>query len=67
MASPKFQIYSDAAGKFRWRLKDADGEKVALSGDSFASESEAKRAAQLVKETAPDAEIDDESRPTSSN
>lgn len=59
MASPKFQIYSDAAGKFRWRLKDADGEKVALSGDSFASESEAKRAAQLVKETAPDAEIDD--------
>lgn len=59
MAKPKFQIYSDAAGKFRWRLKDADGEKVALSGDSFASESEAKRAAQLVKETAPDAEIDD--------
>lgn len=59
MAKPKFQIYSDAAGRYRWRLKDADGEKVALSGDSFVSESEAKVAAQLVKDTAPDAEIDD--------
>ncbi len=59
MAKPKFQIYSDAAGKYRWRLKDADGEKVALSGDSFASESDAKRAAQRVKDTAPDADIED--------
>ena len=45
MAKPKFQIYTDAAGRFRWRLKDGDGEKVASSGDSFASESDAKRAA----------------------
>ena len=59
MAKPKFQIYSDAAGKYRWRLKDAEGEKVALSGDSFASESEAKHAAQLVKDTAPDADIEE--------
>jgi uncharacterized protein YegP (UPF0339 family) len=59
VATPKFQIYSDAAGKYRWRLKDADGEKVALSGDSFTSASEAKHAAKLVKETAPDAVIED--------
>jgi len=59
VAKPKFQIYSDASGKYRWRLKDANGEKVALSGDGFASASEAKRAAQRVKDTAPDAEIDE--------
>jgi uncharacterized protein YegP (UPF0339 family) len=59
MAKPKYQIYSDAAGKYRWRLKDEDGEKVALSGDSFASESEARRAAQRVKDKAPEAEIED--------
>jgi uncharacterized protein YegP (UPF0339 family) len=59
VAKPKFQIYTDAAGKFRWRLKDDAGEKVASSGDGFASRSEAKLAAQLVKDTAPDAEIDD--------
>ena len=59
MAKPKFQIYSDAAGRYRWRLKDGDGEKVALSGDSFASRPEARRAAQRVKDTAPDAEVDE--------
>lgn len=59
MAKPTFQIYSDAAGKYRWRLKDADGEKVALSGDAFANASDAKRAAQLVKDTAPGAVIED--------
>lgn len=59
MAKPKFQIYADAAGKFRWRLKDRDGEKVASSADSYVSRSDAKHAAQLVKGTAPDAVIED--------
>jgi uncharacterized protein YegP (UPF0339 family) len=59
VAKAKFQIYSDAAGKFRWRLKDAHGERVALSGDGFATKAEARVAAQLVKDTAPDADIDD--------
>jgi uncharacterized protein YegP (UPF0339 family) len=59
VASAKFQIYADAAGKFRWRLKDRDGEKVASSGDSFVSRSDAKLAAQAVKEIAHDADIED--------
>jgi uncharacterized protein len=59
VAKPKFQIYTDAAGRFRWRLKDGDGEKVASSGDSFASKSDAKLAAQQVKDTAPDADVED--------
>ncbi|HST13267.1 MAG TPA: YegP family protein [Gaiellaceae bacterium] len=59
MAKPKFQIYTDAAGKFRWRLKDGDGEKVASSGDSFATRLDARSAAQLVKDIARHAEIDD--------
>jgi uncharacterized protein len=58
VAKPKFQIYTDAAGRFRWRLKDSDGEKVASSGDSFASKSDAKLAAQQVKDTAPDADVE---------
>ena len=59
MASPKFQIYADASGKYRWRLKDGDGEKVASSGDSYASKSDAKLAAQLVRGTAAHADIED--------
>ncbi|HWJ33504.1 MAG TPA: YegP family protein [Gaiellaceae bacterium] len=60
MARARFQIYADAAGKYRWRLKDEEGEKVASSGESFDTRSNARRAAQVVKGTAPDAEIDDE-------
>jgi len=59
VAKPKFQIYADASGKYRWRLKDGDGEKVALSGDSYAIKWDGKLAAQLVKGTAPDADIED--------
>ena len=60
MAKPKFQIYTDAAGKFRWRLKDGDGEKVASSGDSFASEvGREGRGSTRQGHRAPDAEIED--------
>ncbi len=59
MAKPKFEIYADASSKYRWRLKDGNGEKVASSGESFDSRSNAKRAAENVKNTAPNADIDD--------
>lgn len=59
MASPKFEVYADTAGKYRWRLKDGNGEKVASSGESFDSKSNARRAAQNVKSTAPNAEVED--------
>jgi uncharacterized protein YegP (UPF0339 family) len=59
VAGPKFQIYSDASGRYRWRLKDSEGEKVASSADSYSSKPEARLAAQLVKDTAPDAVIED--------
>jgi len=58
MAKPKFEVYADASGKYRWRLLDGNSVKVASSGESFDSRSNAKRAAENVKQTAPDAEID---------
>ena len=45
---PKFQIYKDAAGNYRWRLKDSNGEKIASSGESFSSRYSAERAARNV-------------------
>jgi uncharacterized protein YegP (UPF0339 family) len=59
VAQARFEIYADAAGKYRWRLKDGNGAKVATSGESFDSRSNAKRAAQNVKQTAPNASVDD--------
>jgi uncharacterized protein len=58
LAAPKFEIYLDVAGKYRWRLKDGNNEKVASSGESFASRENAKRAARNVKTTAPTATVD---------
>ncbi|MGD0273110.1 MAG: DUF1508 domain-containing protein [Gaiellaceae bacterium] len=58
MATPKFEIYADTAGNYRWRLKDGNSVKIASSGESFASKENAKRAAANVKATAPDAVIE---------
>jgi uncharacterized protein YegP (UPF0339 family) len=49
----KFVIYKDVAGKYRWRLVASNGEKVATSGEAFASQSNAARAARGVKRVAP--------------
>jgi uncharacterized protein YegP (UPF0339 family) len=43
----------------RWRLIAGNGEKVAASGESFDSRSNAKRAAETVKATAAEAEVED--------
>ena len=58
MANPKFEVYPDAAGKYRWRLKDGNSVKIASSGESFDNRDNAKRAAQNVKSTAPTATVE---------
>jgi uncharacterized protein len=55
----KFEIVKDAGGNYRWRLVAANGEKVATSGESFASKSNAKRAAENVRDHAGGASIED--------
>jgi uncharacterized protein YegP (UPF0339 family) len=58
MAKPKFELYQDTGGSWRWRLLDGNSVKIASSGESFESRSNAKRAAENVKTTAPDADVD---------
>jgi uncharacterized protein YegP (UPF0339 family) len=60
MATAKFVVYADKAGKYRWRLVSSNGEETASSGQHFASHQDAKRAAEHVKEHAATAEIVDE-------
>lgn len=48
----KFEIYADRGGKYRWRLTASNGEKIATSGESFASRYNAARAARGVKKHA---------------
>ena len=33
----EFEIYKNSAGKWSWRLKAANGRKVATAGESFSS------------------------------
>lgn len=44
-----FEVYEDSGGLYRWRLRSANGQIVANSGESFASRSNAERAAEIVK------------------
>jgi len=51
-----FELYEDAAGEYRWRLRHRNGNIVADSGEGYASESNAREAIERVREYAPDAD-----------
>ena len=55
----KFEIYADAGGQDRWRLVASNGQTVASSGESFASKSNAREAAESVKKNAGGADVVD--------
>ncbi len=53
---PKFEIYKDAAGEFRFRLKAKNGEIIAVS-EGYKAKASCKNGIRSVKNNAPDAEI----------
>lgn len=55
----KFEVYKDQGGSFRWRLKAANGQTVASSGESFSSHANARTAAENVKANAGSAAVVD--------
>jgi len=55
---PKFEIYKDAAGKLRWRLKAPNGEIIAAS-EAYDTRDGCKNGINSVKTHAPRAEIKD--------
>ncbi len=56
----KFEIYPDKGGEYRWRLIASNGQNVASSGEAFDSKSNAKRAAENVRDNAGKADIVEE-------
>jgi hypothetical protein len=56
-AMPKFEIYKDTAGKFRWRLKAPNGEIIATSGEGYESKDNCKNGIESVKNHIPNATI----------
>ena len=57
--NPRFQIYKDSAGQFRFRLRAPNGETIATS-EAYTSLSGCKNGIYAVKAYAKDAEIEDE-------
>lgn len=54
----KFEIYNDAAGKFRFRLKAGNGEIVA-TGEAYESKASVLKGVDAVKRAAAEATVDD--------
>jgi hypothetical protein len=53
-----FHTYQDRAGGWRWQLVASNGRIVGDSGEGYSSLSEARNAAQRVKDNAGSATID---------
>jgi len=52
----EFEVYEDAAGEFRWRLRHDNGNIIADGGEGYATESGAEEAVARVREYAPEAD-----------
>ncbi|MCR5401106.1 MAG: YegP family protein [Treponema sp.] len=59
--NPKFEIYKDKAGEFRFRLKARNGEIIA-TGEGYASKDGCKNGIESIKKNAPEAKVVDESQ-----
>lgn len=55
--NPKFEIYNDKAGEFRFRLKARNGEIIAVS-EGYTTKDACENGIESVKKNAPDAEIE---------
>ena len=59
----RFELKRDAAGKFRFNLKAANGEIIATS-EAYERKSSALNGIESVRKNAPIAEIDDQTGPS---
>ena len=53
---PKFEVYTDKAGEFRFRLKARNGEVIAVS-EGYKTKASCLHGIESVKKNAPEAEI----------
>jgi len=57
--NPKFEVYADKAGEFRFRLKATNGQIIAV-GEGYKTLANCLNGVESVKKNAPDAEIVEE-------
>lgn len=57
MGHEKFEIYQDAEDKWRWRLKSANGDIIADSGQGYERKEDCDAGIALVIKLAPTADM----------
>ena len=57
--NPKFELYTDKAGQFRFRLKASNGENI-LASEGYSSKDACKNGIASVRKNAPDAAVQQE-------
>ncbi len=48
----QFELYKDKAGEFRWRLRHANGNILAMSSESYKAKASANKCIENVKASA---------------
>lgn len=61
VTNPKFEVYTDKAGEFRFRLKARNGEIIAVS-EGYKAKPSCMNGIESVRKNAPDAEIVEEKK-----
>ena len=56
VTNPKFEVYVDKAGEFRFRLKARNGEIIAV-GESYKAKASCLNGIDSIRRNAPDAEV----------
>ncbi|MBR4504329.1 MAG: YegP family protein [Candidatus Methanomethylophilaceae archaeon] len=57
--NPKWELYADKAGEFRWRLKAGNGQKI-LASEGYKAKASAINGIESVRKNSADAEIVEE-------
>lgn len=57
--NPKFEVYTDKKGEFRFRLKAANGEIIAV-GEGYKAKASCLNGIESIKKNAPEAEVVEE-------
>ncbi len=60
----KFEVYKDKAGEFRFRFIASNGEKM-FGSEGYAAKASVIKAIESIKKNAPEATVDDQTKPAS--
>lgn len=58
-ATMTFEVYKDAKGEFRWRLKATNGQIIATGGQGYAAKADCKHAIESIQKHAAAATVED--------